>query len=105
MANQVVKLKSGNDYLYPQSVLNGIDTNNVLGSNLTSYTATQDCWLICVFDYQWAGSWVFEGLSFKLPDLASYEYNCYIWILKKGQTFKCTKKGGTGKFNVYGILR
>lgn len=46
MANQLVQLKDGNNNLYP-NVFVGIDTNNVIASNITlPYTATQDCFAI-----------------------------------------------------------
>lgn len=47
MANYEVKLKDGNDYLFPQATLCGIDTSNTLAtfsSGQINYTATQDCW-------------------------------------------------------------
>lgn len=61
MSDKIVKLKDGGGYLYPISVLNGIDTSNLIysstgkGSNLNSginisYTATQDC--IFTLSYQ-----------------------------------------------------
>lgn len=54
MANQIIKLKSGDNYLYPQGVLNGIDVSNKISSTSSggtavssiSYTATQDCYVV-----------------------------------------------------------
>lgn len=49
MANQVVKLKSGSNYLYPYGDFMGVNITNCIYSNSsfldTTWTASQDCWI------------------------------------------------------------
>lgn len=102
MANQVVKLKKGSDYLYPYANLNGIDTSNLIASlsNLsTSYTATQDC-----FAYVHV-----EDATIKIGDVAimyaggSISTNMWV-ILKKGQVLSATGWGQSrATTKIYGI--
>lgn len=88
--------ESGNNVL-TESVLNGIDVNNILFSNHTSgydtnYTAIQDCY---VFVYA-VDSVYIDNISF-LTD------NC-LFLLKNGQTFKSHNKSN-GRIDIYGIKR
>ena len=100
-SNKTIKLKEGNVYLYPQSVLNGVDTDNIIASGVdlrtsAGYTATQDCYVIPVTS---RSSWYLNGV-----EISAANNIRPIMMLKKGQ--KCNSGSGnetTG--NVYGILK
>ena len=100
MANKKVTLKDGNDILYPQSVLNGIDTTNLIASGVnvqsgSVYTATQDCYIATLVAY---GTMSINGVE------VYYNNSRPILPLKKGQTFTTTKSGSITA-NVYGVLK
>lgn len=87
MANQVVKLKDGDNYLYPYANFMGIDFSNIITSfktksyNTTTYVATEDCILFgeCA-----------NGTGFKIDDVliaCPSENRALINLpLKKGQS-------------------
>lgn len=100
MANKKVTLKDGNDILYPQSVLNGVDTTNLIASGVdvksgSVYTATQDCYIITLAAY---GTVLIDGVEIY------YNTARPLLPLKKGQQFTTTKSGSITA-NVYGILK
>lgn len=111
MANQIVKLKKGSDYLYPQASYIGVDTANVLytlsqSDGTFTYTATEDCIAFVSTD-----NW-FE--TPKINDVSLWKFNTctkddskYV-PLKKGQVLTLT---GASQYSrqvsaiVYGIAR
>ena len=101
MANKKVTLKDGNDILYPQSVLNGVDTTNKIASNIAvnngnSYTATEDCWVRLNVAY---GTGYINDLEFYWTSAR------YLLPIKKGQVYKTSSTNTNITCDVYGILK
>ena len=98
MANQIIKLKSGNNYLYPYSSLGTIDGSDVLativsnGSTYT-YTTTEDCYVMATIGEYGGGS--NQGCTIYINDNkvidnfgASKSYKAFVTIpLAKGDVF------------------
>lgn len=112
MANQVVKLKDGDNYLYPYANFMGIDFSNIIATVTlsTEYTATQDC-IVSFFISNRVGEKILHINDMK-ADTAKFSigsdssvtpvmYNCYILPLKKGGIVKVT--GVNAKLYIYGI--
>ena len=91
MANQVVNLKSGSNYLFPRVI--GVDTTDIIKQFsstawvATSYTATKDCCLIGTFGNKTNDSTQWFSLD-NVPIL--YNYDTYArnvcLYMHKGQT-------------------
>lgn len=101
MANKKVTLKDGNDILYPQSVLNGVDFDNIIASGVdlrlsAGYTATQDCYMIPVTS---RASWYYNGV-----EITAGNNIRPVLALKKGQEVHSGSANATTG-NIYGILK
>lgn len=92
--------ESGNKVL-TESVINGIDINNVIasGSSNTNYTATQDCYYFA--DVGYSDSTKVITIDNK-NILGSYHSIFGTVPLKKGQV---AKTNTSGSYKVYGVKR
>lgn len=112
MADKIVKLKDGNDYLYPYSVLNGVDTSNLIYSNMSTkqtinYTATEDCHVFATIQSSGAEVYIDSvklGLYAATSDGAAIT-NLFHTPLKKGQNIIIQGGGGSWGTTIYGIKR
>lgn len=99
MANYEVKLKDGNDYLFPQAMLNGIDENNALVNATTTksytYTAIQDCYVSALCQ-----DVLINNVSI-LTDTS--QVLIHIVPIKKGDVVKVTRSQYNLQFRAYGI--
>ena len=84
MANKEIKLKDGNDYLFPEALLNKIDTTDLLPSRFSTYTAIKDC--VC---YIWSMAYNPVVLDNVVLVADSNSINGPVMVpVKKGQTIK-----------------
>ena len=103
MANQVVKLKDGDNYLYPYANFMGIDTSNILKSfgakvnPSTTYVATQDS--ILMGEAVNGTGFTLDGVLLGIP---SDKRGLVTIPLKKGQSIYINAYI-TNSLNVYGI--
>lgn len=112
MANKIVKLKDGSDYLYPYADMCGMDKSNQIASGTLSqnqtYTATQDCFayvgvLTNSANYSMAYArindlevgYANENSTLRIDD---------IFFLKNGQTLKCVYQSAASlTYKIYGL--
>lgn len=100
MADKEVKLKDGNDYLFPQAMMCGIDTNNFIAEATGTYIATEDCYCI-----GYVGSYT----TIAIDNVKLFDSQYQSWVFaKKGQTVKCDilysdGRYLTGTITVYGV--
>lgn len=91
MANQIVKLKKGSDYLYPYADFMGIDYDNVIATGTilryATITLTQDCFVVNTS----------SNYSLKLNDSS----NSY--VMRIGPLTSILAKAGTivGQYDIY----
>ena len=111
MANQIVKLKDGDNYLYPYANFMGIDFSNVIATVAigTKYTATQDC-IVSFYITNRSGEKVLyindmsadtSKFSIGNSSVTPIMYNCYVLPLKKGDVVKVA--GVNAILYIYGI--
>lgn len=109
MANKIVKLKDGNDYLYPYANFMGIDYARTIATYNSengemydvTYTATEDCWAYFRGLNGWGGFTSPAGYSWWESGGFVGGQGRYIYLpLKKGQ-----KVYGHGyyKLIIYGV--
>ena len=122
MANQVVKLKSGSNYLYPYGDFMAADFSNLiknqsLADSVTgtktnfTYTATQDCWFVLDLVENENGAskvyidnvLIYYHFTINRTEIVTY------YPLKKGQTIKNVQNNSTyggwaeSNYRVYGV--
>lgn len=101
MANKKVTLKDGNDILYPQSVLNGIDTSNLLATTTITtsngYMASEDCYA------NTTSSMKTQLLINNIVRIIAPSPSRMLVLLKKGQVITTIADSNT--INIYGILK
>lgn len=94
MANQIVQLKDGENNLFPNSNMIGIDYNNIIsGHPRKTYTAIQDCFIFGTGDNG-------EGLYID-SHYVFYGPCGFTFLLKKGQ--KVSMDGHCEIQYVYGL--
>ena len=97
MSNQM-KIKVVIGHVLTESVLNGIDTSNIIASNVNPYTATQDC-IACVLA---------ASLKLNETQLGAYQatpYGEHYVELKKGDVIQSNSGYGNVIQYVFGIKR
>lgn len=106
MANQIVKLKKGSDYLYPYASVCGVDTTNVLatindGWKTFSYTATEDCVVVANIRGSVGIANIDSVYILGVEDIQPHIITFYIL---KGQTFN-VPNGNLRSCKIFGIKR
>lgn len=84
MAN-TLKVIVENENVLTQSVLNGIDTVNIIASNIKTYTATQDCFVYMAVFAAMTKAYI-DGVEIAQHINGADHSEFNIILLKKGQT-------------------
>lgn len=90
----------------------GIDTSRVLASNLTEYTATEDCWAKCLIrnPFSYVIDIYIDNVNVNTNYMAGVTNQCNFdrWFpLKEGQIVRmvCQSQTLNGYINIYGVKR
>lgn len=93
MSNQM-QIKVENQHVLTESMLNGIDTSNVIasydysGANTYTYTATEDCIIFYTTGMQAIGNVTLNDVKMLTTASNIYPAINYCFPLKKGDVFK-----------------